>query len=100
MNSNILEGKWREIKGEVQKRWASLTNDELDRVKGNFNSLAGLIQKKFGYAQEEARQRLNDVLAKFDTGTDFTRDDSYSTRQTNKSKDAEMDADPKRGGNV
>jgi uncharacterized protein YjbJ (UPF0337 family) len=62
---NIAAGKWKEIKGEIQKRWGNLTNDEIEKSQGDFNSLVGLLQKKFGYAQEEAREVLNSFLKRF-----------------------------------
>ena len=34
MNQEILQGKWKQIRGEAQSWWGKLTNDDLDRVEG------------------------------------------------------------------
>ncbi len=65
MNSSILSGKWKEIKGEIQKTWGELTSDELDRTQGNATSLIGLVEQKFGMAKEEASKKINELLARY-----------------------------------
>lgn len=34
-NEQSIKGKWLEIRGELQKAWGKLTNDELDQTKGD-----------------------------------------------------------------
>jgi uncharacterized protein YjbJ (UPF0337 family) len=68
MNETIASGKWKEIKGEVKKAWAELTGDEVERTNGNVESLTGLLQQKFGYAKDEAKEKLSSFLAKFEEG--------------------------------
>ena len=65
MNENVNSGKWKEIKGEIQKTWGKLTDDEIERAKGNVLSLAGTIQQKFGLAQEEATSKLNRIMENY-----------------------------------
>lgn len=65
MNDNVTSGKWKEIKGEIQKTWGKLTDDEIERAKGNVLSLAGTIQQKFGLAQEEATSKLNKIMENY-----------------------------------
>ncbi len=60
MNKDILEGKWEQLKGEVQKKWGKLTNDDLDVINGNRKKLAGKIQEKYGLTKEEAEKQVND----------------------------------------
>ncbi len=59
MNENILKGKWKEIKGEVIRSWGKITEDELDQTKGDLTKISGLVQQKYGEAQESVRDRLN-----------------------------------------
>ena len=66
MNSDILEGKWKQLKGEVQKRWGELTDDELDQVQGRRDKLIGKIQERYGYTRERAENELNDFLGEYD----------------------------------
>jgi uncharacterized protein YjbJ (UPF0337 family) len=65
INENIAKGKWNEFKGKIQKAWGNLTDDELESSKGDVTSLSGMIQKKYGIAQEEARTKLNEMAASF-----------------------------------
>lgn len=60
MNKEILEGNWNQIKGEVQKRWGKLTNDNLDQINGNRTKLLGIIQESYGVAKEEAEKQVKD----------------------------------------
>ena len=66
MNENILEGKWKQLRGEIRQRWGELTDDELDQIAGRRDKLAGLLQEKYGYTQLEAEQQVQDFLAEWD----------------------------------
>lgn len=63
INENILGGKWKMVKGEIQKVWGKLTDDELEQTRGNINQLSGLVQKRYGENQESVRARINEFLA-------------------------------------
>lgn len=81
LNENILKGKWKEIKGEIQKAWGNISGDDMDKASGNVKSLAGLVQKKYGLAQSEAEQKINSIIARFgDSEKDESSDKQY-TRQ-------------------
>ena len=60
MNKDILKGKWEQLKGDVQKKWGKLTNDDLDVISGNSKKLAGKIQEKYGVSKEEAEKQVDD----------------------------------------
>lgn len=60
MNKDIFEGKWEQLKGNVQKKWGKLTNDDLDLIKGNTKELAGKIQEKYGVSKAEAEKQIED----------------------------------------
>lgn len=64
-NKNVMKGKWLEIKGEVQKAWGKLTNDELDKTNGDLKALSGLIQQKYGDAQEANSKQLTEIFDRF-----------------------------------
>ena len=58
MNKDTIQGNWKIMKGEVQKRWGKLTDDTLDQVEGNREKLSGLIQKNYGLAREQAEKEI------------------------------------------
>jgi len=64
MNKDIFEGKWEQVKGEVQKQWGKLTNEDLDVVKGDAKILMGKLQEKYGMTKEAAEKAIEDLKAK------------------------------------
>ena len=53
MNWDVVQGKWKQVKGSVQEKWGELTNDELDQIDGNKDRLAGKLQEKYGWSKDE-----------------------------------------------
>jgi len=60
MNKDTFSGQWKQIKGELKKRWGALTDDDLKRAEGDYDKLIGAIQERYGYARERARQEFDD----------------------------------------
>lgn len=60
INKDIIEGKWENFKGDVQKKWGKLTNDDLDKINGNLSKLSGKIQEKYGQSKAEADKAVQD----------------------------------------
>ena len=53
LNEEMIKGKWKEIKGEIKTLWGKLTDDELDKTSGNLESIAGIIQQRYGNKKED-----------------------------------------------
>lgn len=66
MNEQVLKGKWKEIKGEIQKTWGKLTGDEIEKTKGDMTSMSGLLQQKYGLAKDDANKRLSRIYDSYD----------------------------------
>lgn len=64
MNHDVLEGKWKQVKGEIQKQWGKLTDDDLDYIAGSKERMAGKLQEQYGYARDEAHKKLDAWLDK------------------------------------
>jgi len=67
MSDDILKGKWKQLRGQVQQKWGDLTNDDLDRIQGAQTEFEGLLQERYGYTKERARQEVNDFLRASDS---------------------------------
>ena len=63
LNQQTLEGNWNEIKGKLQEKWGQLTQDDLQRARGNIDQLVGVIQRKTGEARDRIESFLNDVTS-------------------------------------
>lgn len=64
MNSDQLEGKWKQMKGEVLEKWGQLTDDDIHVIAGRRDQLIGRIQQRYGIAKEEATQEVDVFLKK------------------------------------
>jgi uncharacterized protein YjbJ (UPF0337 family) len=62
MNEDILKGKWRQIQGDVKKWWGKLTDDDIDRIEGSNEKLAGILQERYGYTRQAALEQIADFL--------------------------------------
>lgn len=60
MNEDIIQGKWKQLKGEVQTKWGKLTNDHLDQINGNRKILLGKIQESYGLSMEDAEKQVQE----------------------------------------
>lgn len=69
MNKDIIEGKWEQLKGEAQKRWGMLTDDQFDEIAGDRTKLLGMIQENYGIAQEEAEEQVREFETSCDKWT-------------------------------
>ena len=58
MNNDIFAGKWKQIRGDAKVWWGKLTDDDLDKIEGNYEKLVGLLQEKYGYTREQAEKEL------------------------------------------
>lgn len=58
-----LQGHWNQLKGQIQEKWGSLTDDDLSQAKGNTNQLVGVIQQKTGETRQAIEKFLDDALA-------------------------------------
>ena len=66
MNQDIVEGKWKQMRGEARAWWGKLTDDDLDRAAGKFEVLAGLLQEKYGYSREKAANEIDKRVTEYE----------------------------------
>lgn len=66
MNKDIVEGKWKQVRGEAKVWWGKLTDDDLDRAAGKFEILAGILQEKYGYTREAAADEIEKRMTEFE----------------------------------
>lgn len=70
LNQEQILGKWDEIKGGVRNLWGEITNDELERVKGNIQAIKGIVEQKYGETEESIKFKMDRLMDSFDNDTD------------------------------
>ena len=66
MNKDVLQGMWKQIRGEVKKQWGNLTNDDLDKIDGQREKFVGVLQERYGWARAKAEAELDDFLSAYE----------------------------------
>ena len=71
MNKTIFEGKWKQIRGK-SKEWWSLINDldlsRIDKAPEKLERYVVLLQVKYGYTKQFAREEINKRVLEEDAG--------------------------------
>ncbi len=57
---NQIKGNWKQFRGEVQKQWGKLTNDDLDQIRGERDKLIGRIQQRYGQAKQDVERQVDE----------------------------------------
>ena len=63
VNTQILQGQWNQVRGQLKKKWSQLTDDDLKLTNGNIDQLVGKIQHKTGEAREAIEQFIDDLTS-------------------------------------
>ena len=66
MNQDIVQGKWKQLKGSLKAKWGKLTDEDLDRLNGNQEYLSGKLQERYGWAKDQAQKEINDFTRSID----------------------------------
>ena len=60
MNWDLIEGKWKQMKGRLREKWGNLTDDDLEMIAGKREQLIGRLQARYGIAKEEAIKQVDE----------------------------------------
>jgi len=58
MNGDQIEGKCEQEKGKVKEKWGKLTGDDLTRIQGKRDQLAGRTQERYGLTKEQVEEEM------------------------------------------
>ncbi len=58
MNRDVFEGKWKQVRGQAKEWWGKLTDDDLERVEGQYDKLVGALQERYGWAKKQAEDEI------------------------------------------
>ena len=60
MNEDILKGQWRQVQGNIRENFGKLTDDDMEQVNGNLQTLMGKIQERYGIQKDRITQDVDD----------------------------------------
>ncbi len=63
-SNDEMKGRWKQQIGAAKIAWGNLTEDELLKVEGHEQKLAGLIQERYAITREEAMAQVNAFFEK------------------------------------
>lgn len=66
MNTDILSGMWKQLKGEVKQNWGKLTDDDITQISGSRDKLVGMLQERYGWSKAKADEEVNSFLSRSD----------------------------------
>jgi uncharacterized protein YjbJ (UPF0337 family) len=66
VNTDILEGKWKQMRGQMKEWWGKLTDQDLDVIAGKRDQLIGALQEKYGWAKRDAENEVSRRLREMD----------------------------------
>ncbi len=65
MNTDILKGKWNQIKGDLKSKWGQITENEWTQINGDREKLIGKLQEKYGHTQDRASREVDEFLNRY-----------------------------------
>lgn len=56
VNKDQFQGRWKEFKGDLKKKWGKFTDDDLLQIEGDYDKFEGRLQKRYGDRREEVKK--------------------------------------------
>lgn len=57
MDTDMPEGKWKQVRSQVRTFWSKIDDEDLERIGGKAERLAGVLQLKYGYTRQNAESQ-------------------------------------------
>lgn len=73
MNWDQVEGKWKQLKGDIRQQWGKLTDDDLEYMAGSKDKFVGRLQERYGVARDEAQKQADEWMKARDAADGETR---------------------------
>ncbi|MBI3163010.1 MAG: CsbD family protein [Chloroflexi bacterium] len=70
MNKTIFEEKWNLIRGESTSWWSLMADHDLnkvDKAEVKFDKFVTMLQVKYGYTRQKAREEIGRLWAEYET---------------------------------
>lgn len=67
LDTDVLKARWKDISQLAMKKFDSISEKDLEKVKGNAVAMVAMFQEKFGVSREEASKKVEELVAKYRT---------------------------------
>lgn len=70
INKTIFEEKWKVIRGQSTARWSLIGDfdlNKLDKVENKYDRYVVMLQVKYGYTRQQAREEVNKLWTEYET---------------------------------
>ena len=64
MNTDVIQGKWKQLSGSLKDKWGKLTDDDLQAADGHAEYLVGKLQERYGWTREKAEEEVRDFSSR------------------------------------
>jgi uncharacterized protein YjbJ (UPF0337 family) len=54
MNTDVVQGKWKQAKGDIKNFFGKLTDDDMLKIEGGQDKMLGVLQERYGYTRDQA----------------------------------------------
>lgn len=75
-NEDVIKGNWKQLKGEFQKAWGNITDDQFEATKGDLTKIGGIVQEKYGQTKDSFSSKVDEIVKKFRTSANESYNDS------------------------
>jgi uncharacterized protein YjbJ (UPF0337 family) len=74
MNKEHFKGNWKQLKGEIKKKWGKLTDNDLLEAEGDYDKFLGVVQKRYGDKKDEVQRWTEDWCERRETSASKQRE--------------------------
>lgn len=53
---------WNDIRHDVRRTWDRLTDEDINNIGGDYESLIGFLQDRYGYTRDQATREVDRFL--------------------------------------
>jgi hypothetical protein len=78
MQQSKILSRWDEIKHSIRVFWGGVSEEELDRCRGDLSAVAELIEQRYGESKNNIKNKLDQLLASYEHETQA--ESSYERR--------------------
>ncbi|MDH4611618.1 CsbD family protein [Pseudomonas sp. BN102] len=64
MNTDIIQGEWKQLSGCIKEKWGDLTDDDIDVAEGHSEYLVGKLQERYGWSKDRAEKEVRDFRSR------------------------------------